>query len=90
MKNVRENQLKKCILLTTEELEKLMSEIFETKVIVHCSLEGAWYETPLKDLDIDDDTLCTELSKYFDVNVTSIHIDDCEYIGVWVCYKEEK
>ena len=89
MKNVRENQLKTCIFLTTEELEEIMGKIFDTKVIIHCSLEGAWYETPLKDLDINDDTLCAELSEYFDVNVTSIHIDDCEYIGVWVCYKQK-
>ena len=89
MKNVRENQLKTCIFLTTEELEEIMGKIFDTKVIIHCSLEGAWYETPLKDLDIDDDTLCAELSEYFDVNVTSMHIDDCEYVGVWVCYKQK-
>ena len=28
------------------------------------------------------------LSKYFDVTVTSVHADDSEYLGVWICYKE--
>ena len=28
------------------------------------------------------------LSKYFDVDVTSFHSDNCEYVGVWICYKD--
>lgn len=29
------------------------------------------------------------LSKYFDVTVTSVHADDCEHLGIWICYKEQ-
>ena len=30
-----------------------------------------------------------KLGEYFDVQITSIHIDDCDYVGVWIVYKEE-
>ena len=38
----------------------------------------------------DDNLFTRMLSKYFDVEVTSTHIDDCDYIGVWICYKEKE
>ena len=87
MKNVRPNQLKKCIFVDVEELQAILSAIYEEDIIVHISLDGMWYEGET-DLDIGDDDVCQELSKYYDVNVTSIHIDDCDYVGVWVVYKE--
>ena len=27
------------------------------------------------------------LEKYFDVNITSIHADDCDVVGIWIVYK---
>lgn len=89
MKNVRENQLKKCIFLNQCDFQQILCEVFDTNVYIHYSLEGCWYEAD-NDLDISDNDICVELSKYFDVNVTSVHIDDCEDIGIWVVYKEEE
>ena len=38
---------------------------------------------------IDIDELHKGLAKYFDVKeVTSVHIDDCDFIGVWVVYRD--
>lgn len=89
MKNVRENQLKTCIFLSVDELQNILCDIYQQNIIIHSDLDGCWYESD-QDLNIDDNDVCAELSKYFETNVTSIHIDDCESIGVWVCYKEEK
>ena len=90
MKNIKPNQLKKCIFLTQTEMEQILTETLQKTVTVNVSLYGLEPCTEDNDEDIDDCYLCNVLSGYFDVNVTSIHIDDCEYVGVWVVYKEDK
>ena len=87
MTNVRPNQLKKCIFTDVEELQAILSAIYEEDIDVHISLDGLWYESK-SDLDIGNDDVCQVLSEYYDVQVTSIHIDDCDYVGVWIVYKE--
>ena len=88
MKNVRESQLKKCIFLTQTEMENILSKILNKIVTVNVDLYGLSACTEEDDGgDIDNNYLCEILSKYFEVNVTSIHIDDCDYVGIWVCYK---
>jgi hypothetical protein len=87
MKNVRPNQLKKCIFVDAEEFTAIVQAVFDNEDIkVDYTLEG---------LDIYTDDDCVEagdlyekLGEYFDVTITSIHIDDCDYVGVWVVYKE--
>ncbi len=89
MRNIRENQLKKCIFMTTDEFSKVFVDIFGE------------YNEDTNEIDIEFDTVdgiyfCgisnedvyIKLSKYFDINITSIHIDDFDTIGVWICYKE--
>lgn len=87
MRNVRLDQLKKCIFLTQTELENILSEILQKTVTVNISLYGLEPCTE-DDEDIDDYYMCQVLSEYYGVQVTSIHIDDCDYVGVWVVYKE--
>lgn len=88
MKNVRINQLKKCIFVDAEEFEAIIQAIFD-------DIDGIKVDYTLEGIDIygDEegvygDELYKRLGEYFDVEVTSIHIDDCDYIGVWVVYKE--
>ncbi|MBQ2389279.1 MAG: hypothetical protein II305_04410 [Clostridia bacterium] len=88
MKNVKENQLKKCIFLTQTELENILSEKLQKTVTVNVDLYGLSVCTEEDMEDMDNGRLCDELSEYFDVNVSSVHIDDCDIVGVWVCYKE--
>lgn len=86
MKNVRENQLKKCIFLTEEQMNDILTEIYKVPVKVKFSVDGLWYDSKE---DIDDETLMKDLRDYFEVkDVTSIHIDDCDIVGIWVCYKD--
>ena len=87
MKNVRENQLKKCIFMEAEEFKKVFVDVFgeydedTNEIDVEFDLDGIYF------CAISNEDVYTELSKYFDVNITSIHIDDCECVGVWICYR---
>ena len=87
MKNVKPTQLKTAICLTSDEYENVLQEIFGQKIVVHADLDGIWYEASSDDCDVDNNLL-EKLKEYFDVNdVTSVHADDCEYVGIWIIYR---
>lgn len=88
MKNVRESQLKKCIFMETEEFDIIIKEVFGEEYEANFSLEGI--DVCSEDNGLSCEEINEGLSKYFDVEVTSTHIDDCDYIGVWICYKEKE
>lgn len=88
MKNVRESQLKRCIFLTLEEFDEIIKEIFGPQATTLYQYEGIFIDSGNDDVECDDDDILVRLSEYFDVNVTSFHSDNCEYVGVWVCYKD--
>ena len=79
MKNVKENQLKKCIFKGYDEFKKDVAVALGENVTVECDYEGISFDYDGNVLDC--------ISKYYGVEVTSIHIDDCDYIGVWIVYK---
>lgn len=86
MKNVKENQLKKCI---CKEYEEFKHDVLAAlgAIEVFCDCDEIYFECKL-----NGDLICTEevlagMSKYYNVEVTSIHIDNCELLGVWICYK---
>ena len=85
MRNVRENQLKKCIFKLYSEFEKDVIDALGDDVEVSCDYDNIYFEC-------NEEPLCTEevlggMSKYYDVEVTSIHIDEYEPVGVWIVYK---
>lgn len=89
MKNIKENQLKKCIFMTFDEFKSVIEEITTGL----CTVEYE-YGVYLVDTDIALETYTTweenileTLSKHFDVEVTSYHSDSCDVIGVWICYR---
>jgi hypothetical protein len=86
MKNVKDYQLKKCIFMETEEFDNIIKSIFGENYEAEFSLEGIDVSSEFDGLTNEE--LNEGLSSYFDVTVTSVHIDDCDEIGVWVCYKE--
>jgi hypothetical protein len=88
MKNVADYQLKKCIFLTAEGFENVVKEIYpDNEVEVEYSMDGLTVDV---DGDCpDDEDLHKKLADYYDVaKVTSVHMDDCDYIGVWIAYTE--
>ena len=85
MKNVRDTILKKCIFLTTDEFESIIKSLFGFADITY-EMDGMTIYG--HDDVINTDLLHDRLAKYFDVEkITSIHIDDCDEIGVWIVYK---
>lgn len=91
MKNVRPDQRKTCIFLTQTELEAVLSEILQKTVTANVSLYGLSVCTEDEHSDdVDDCVICDMLSKHFDVQVTSIHIDDCDHVGVWIVCKDKE
>ena len=88
MKNVKENQLKKCIFMEVDEFQKVFVNVFgeynenTNEIDVEFDIVDGIYFCGISNKDV-----YTELSKYFDINITSIHIDDFDTIGVWICYK---
>lgn len=87
MKNVMEYQLKKCIFMETEDFDKVIKAVFGEEFEADFGLDGisVWSRAEgLSEKEINEG-----LSKYFDVTITSVHIDDFDDIGVWICYMED-
>ena len=54
----------------------------DTNIEVYVSLDGiSYYYENDEEIDINE-----ALSRYYGVQVTSIHADDCEYAGIWIVY----
>ena len=88
MKNVRETMMKKCLFIEGDEFQRLVRELTDGKVYPTFTLEGIDYECG-DDVDFGNAEMIEMLSEHFDVEVTSLHMDDCDYVGVWICYKEK-
>lgn len=89
MKNIREYQLKKCIFMSSDEYERIIKEIFGQNIDVEFTLDGMIIGELDDENEIYWDEIASNLARYFDVKeVTSVHMDDIDAIGVWICYKE--
>jgi len=88
MKNVKENQLVKCILLLESEFKEVFTSIFgeydantnEVNMEID-AYDGVYF------CGISNEEVYQKLSEYFGANITSIHIDQSDSICVWICYK---
>lgn len=90
MKNVKEKQLKKCIFMSLDEFTRLVEDLTDGLQTVEYE-DGVYLINTTKAEETDTfwkKNITETLSKYFDVEVTSFHSDSCEYVGVWICYKE--
>lgn len=95
MQNVKATQLQKCILLTKDEFLETLKTLFGDDV--HCDTDydgiyiytgergDGWEEDEHVDLTVEE--VCDALSKHFDVEVTSYHVDSCEYVEFWIAYR---
>lgn len=83
MKNVRKNQIKTCIFLEKEELEKIILNESGEKVKIRIEDSGMWYEN-FDNQNREDSYYQSLLEKYFDAKISTIHIDDCLTVGIWI------
>ena len=87
MKNINKHSLKTCIFLDENEFTEILSNIFSGEITVDCDYEGIRVEHDGE--CINSDELFWKLEEYFDVaRITSLHIDDCDTVGIWITYKE--
>lgn len=96
MKNVREDQIRKCIILSKEEFDKIMWKLTDD---FDYTIEENIYFFMTADEDNRDafEFAKKQFSEYFGAEVTSIHCnivyDDSECgedeYEIWIAYKEE-
>lgn len=90
MKNVRVSQVKKCIFMELEEFEEVVNEVTGGLKKVSYECDGIFFEDTDKAEETEEfwnEEMTDTLSRYYDVEVTSIHADDCEIVGIWICYR---
>lgn len=86
MQNVTPSMLKTSIFMTSDDFTRLVTHLFPS-VQVDYALDGISYE--YEEDSLDTNILHAKLAGYFDVKeITSIHSDDCDCIGVWITYKD--
>ncbi len=78
MKNISENMLKKAIFVELSEFENLVKEV-----------NGENDSAEVEDgyVSITQETR-DKLSEYFDVEITSVHADSFDTVGIWIIYKD--
>ena len=93
MKNLEKYKLVNCVFMSLEEYQKLVYEVTNGLLGVMYDYDGIMYEPTEKAMDTNtfyEENILETMSKYFDVQVTSIHTDDSSMLGVWIAYKEKK
>lgn len=87
MKNVLDSEKKTCIFKTIDDFKRDVRTASNGDINVTTELDGISFN----DITKNDfaDNINDIMADYYDVKeITSIHIDDCDYTGVWICYKE--
>ena len=77
------NRLITAICLNADEFERIILKT-EPNAEFDYSLDGLWVGTNDGELDFED-----ILAEYFGRRVSSVHLDDCDDIGVWVVFARE-
>lgn len=89
MKNVKSWQLKTCIFMDMDEFDEIIKKVVSENIIVSYGLiDGIYFENKNNTEEfINEQDIYKKLAQYFDVKtITSIHIDDFDITGVWICY----
>ena len=88
MRNVKSEQLVKTMLFSTEEFDEIIDSVFPGQgVSAVYDMDTLWFESNSDESwTLEQEELNEKLSRYFGVEVTSVHLDG--YPNVWIAYKE--
>jgi hypothetical protein len=90
MKNIKNYKLKKCIYMSVNDFSDLIYKI--TDGLTQIEYENGIYLTHSKKAKEKDEywneDIKNTLSKYFDIEIISYHVDFMDSVGVWICYKD--
>lgn len=90
--NLKKYPTHTCIFMTLDEFQSLIDTLTDGLRYIDYELDGiSFYHT---DKAEETETYWNQdlnetLSEYFDAPVTSVHADDSEPIGIWICYKQD-
>lgn len=80
---------KNCLCMSADEFDDICVKLYGADVLTHYDMDGLWVETKEDETVSDvDPHLIEDLTEYLGLNVTSVHIDDCDNVGVWIAYEE--
>lgn len=80
--------MRKCLCMKASEFERLVKiATGRDDLYFHYDMDGLWISGDDEKEEITDDKLCKLLSDLLNINVTSVHIDDCDMTGVWIVYE---
>lgn len=80
---------KTCLFMEAWLFEELLKQIAAKPISCTFEMDGITYENEEGDR-VPEETVCGFLADYFGVKeVTSVHLDNCLSLGVWICYREE-
>jgi hypothetical protein len=84
MKNINGETLVKCILIMSDDFDRLIKQLYpDEETSTEYSMDGI--SVYVNDEQPTD--LFKRLAEHYGVKeVQSIHIDDAEYVGVWLAY----
>ena len=84
MKNIAENEIKKCIVIEQRVIEKIVKETTEENVFIHSFDGRIHFETQYSN-DHNLHYFTKLLSEYYDVNIVSMHCTgDTGKCKVWI------
>lgn len=87
MKNVRKEQAKSCLCLGIDDFRDDIRKIYGNQAEIIAELDGLTIQKNEEEI-VEDEDLLVQLAQYYGLDeVTSVHIDDCDSVGVWVVYK---
>lgn len=75
--------IKETICLSSDEFEKILKKIYPHGFETEYSMDGLWVGNKYGELPVEED-----LTEYFNRKVSSIHLDDCDCVGVWIVFAE--
>ena len=78
---------KSCLLMPFEDFDSLLDGL-NPHIKVEIDLDGLHYINYDEDRVVEEDEICDLLSDAFETRVSSVHIDDYDWTGVWVVYSE--
>lgn len=86
MQNVKENQKKNAICLSLDEFREVVNTVMPHTYVYF--EDDVWYEREEGYPEVSETQIYSLLATYFNVaEITSIHTDDCDLVGVWIVYK---
>ena len=96
MKNLKSCQIIKSAILSMDEFEEAVKSATGCNVVPVCDIYGIHYTGSSEFYDAvfeagfedEEEYIKHSLSEYFDIEITSIHMDDCDYSGIWIAFKD--